>query len=813
MAKNVGTSGGFARTGADTTNLSEPNTQAAGFVRQSFADDSSKFAAEGITRAIDTSSKALGKITQQGLDIDEGFQKARVEREVQDQIQGFQDSRDPEFQRRQAAEREASATNLFTLEQQQNAVFSTFGQEGVDSASTVDRLNSLAGEFTTEVSRFKRAQDQGVMSQTELELNVLKVTREAINRRPGLARELTQHAEQTLNLSGARELASFEDRLDEDLAKQDSQAKRDIETQARGLNIFFDPRNADHDNLVVQIQGKLIEDNSWAALKQQRDNNEFLDEEQANLFIEGRGQQAAMGGYRELVDGLSKTFTDNMTDSEFKAAKVHARLQVDQFQGTLLASVAGNKAGGNPAANKLLENYTTASNRFFDVLEGISDGTEARKVMENQVGTMAAIQKAGFLSKFDEPTMNTMIRLSGSLPFIFESNDDQTQTFLGSIVDGLVKGSLNSSAMQQSLGDSFQSGTTDLSLIVTSSLQNLVPGDREDAKVKAKKDPATFEKMINSTVDFLNQAGSGDSDRAKFATLEKITKEFGTEESRQFLNNATLGTKTSLGEIYTNYAQVITRSRDTTLQEFKDNGVDIQTRMMPDGRLVYTSEDTAAARAMNQNVGSRFNELLDAYSVLFNQSRTQTSSLLGKAFAGGSSADISNALDARSAELANARETQQAGGTTFMDNLVQAESSGDPLAKTKIPGQTASGLAGFTEETFLNIVQQQEPELMEGKTKDQVLDLRFDGVVSKRMAQHLADDNGRIMANSGVDTNDRNLYLAHFLGVGQAVRVLKAKSDTPVENLVSPGSVRANENILRGKTVQEVIDWAQGKMK
>jgi hypothetical protein len=811
MAKNVRSSVGSARTGVDVTNLSSPDISAAGFVRQSFADDSSKFAAQGIAGAIDTSTRALGAITQGALDIDEGFAKAKVERDVEDQIQGFQDSRDPEFQRRQAADREGAATNLFTLEQQQNAIFSTFGAEGVDSQDTVARLNALAGEFTSEVSRFKRAQDQGVMSQTELELNVLKVTREAINRRPGLARELTQHAEQTLNLSGARELASFEDRLDQDLARQESQAKKDIETQARGMGIFFDPRRADHDNLVVQIQGRLIEKNSWDALKQQREENQFLDEEQAKLFIETRGQQAAMGGYAETVTSISALFSPNMSDKDFRDAKLRARLEVDTFQGTILASIAAYKAGGDPAANKLLDNYTTASNRFLDILEGIGSGDEAKRVLQNQVATMRAVQDAGFLSKFDEPTMNAMIRLSGSLPFIFESQDRSSQQFLASITDGLIKGSLNTSAMQQSLGDSFNTGKTDLSDIVISALPGLVPGDREEKAVQQKKDPQTFERMIETTLDFLSKPGDASSDRAKFSTLESITKEFGTEESRQFLNNATLGTKASLGELYNNYAQVLTRSRDTTLQQFKDQGIDIQIRLLPDGRLVYESEDTAAARSMNTNVGARFNELIDAYAVLFNQSRQQTSSLLGKAFSGGSASDIANALDSRSAELAEARETQQAGGERFMDNLVQAESGGDPFAKAKT--SSATGLAGFTEETFLNIIQREAPELTDGKTRSQILELREDGNISRQMAQALADDNGRIMARANVETTDRNLYLSHFLGVGQAVRLIKSKSTTAVENVVSPQAVDANKEVLQGKTVQEVLDWAQGKMK
>lgn len=64
----------------------------------------------------------------------------------------------------------------------------------------------------------------------------------------------------------------------------------------------------------------------------------------------------------------------------------------------------------------------------------------------------------------------------------------------------------------------------------------------------------------------------------------------------------------------------------------------------------------------------------------------------------------------------------------------------------------------------------------------------------------------------GRNPTNTELYLAHFLGAGDAEKVLKADPNTPLNGLIRKKSIDNNESILSGKTVGDVIDWANRRM-
>jgi hypothetical protein len=58
-------------------------------------------------------------------------------------------------------------------------------------------------------------------------------------------------------------------------------------------------------------------------------------------------------------------------------------------------------------------------------------------------------------------------------------------------------------------------------------------------------------------------------------------------------------------------------------------------------------------------------------------------------------------------------------------------------------------------------------------------------------------DNARYLRAHGLEDSPGNLSLAHFLGKGDAAKVLAAAPDTPIERLVDPKSFAANRKVLR----------------
>jgi hypothetical protein len=138
------------------------------------------------------------------------------------------------------------------------------------------------------------------------------------------------------------------------------------------------------------------------------------------------------------------------------------------------------------------------------------------------------------------------------------------------------------------------------------------------------------------------------------------------------------------------------------------------------------------------------------------------------------------------------------------------ESSGNPNAKAKT--SSATGLHQFTTKTWLDIINKYEPELAKGKTKAELLRLRKDPKTSTRMAGHLITENKRILKAKGAPINDGSIYLAHFAGASRAADALMANPSVSAIKVFGKEAVDANKRVLQGKTVGQVIEWANRKM-
>ena len=145
--------------------------------------------------------------------------------------------------------------------------------------------------------------------------------------------------------------------------------------------------------------------------------------------------------------------------------------------------------------------------------------------------------------------------------------------------------------------------------------------------------------------------------------------------------------------------------------------------------------------------------------------------------------------------------------SNYVSKMISVESGGDPFAKAK--GSSATGLAQFTDGTWMQTVGKYRPDLLEGRSKKEVLALRTDPNLSFEMAGNLAKENADYLERNGLPVNEGTLHLAHFLGAGDAAKVLRANPDTPIGDLVQERSITANPTILGGdRTAADVSKWA-----
>lgn len=159
----------------------------------------------------------------------------------------------------------------------------------------------------------------------------------------------------------------------------------------------------------------------------------------------------------------------------------------------------------------------------------------------------------------------------------------------------------------------------------------------------------------------------------------------------------------------------------------------------------------------------------------------------------------------------------------YLEALIGHESGGDPHAKAST--STATGSAQFIDSTWLRTMRAYGPRYGLGRnmlanlSDADILDLRRDATWSALMAAEYARENAAALRQALPHApREGELYLAHFLGPGDAARLINAAladrrnvRGRPATQFVAAASVEANRSIFftdggRPRSASEVIE-------
>jgi hypothetical protein len=143
------------------------------------------------------------------------------------------------------------------------------------------------------------------------------------------------------------------------------------------------------------------------------------------------------------------------------------------------------------------------------------------------------------------------------------------------------------------------------------------------------------------------------------------------------------------------------------------------------------------------------------------------------------------------------------------NRIISIESAGDPDAVP--PKGSAGGLGQFLNDTWDDTGQKHYPALKKkfGAGWRALRKGKKTATLQLLMLARFTEDNVRGL---GKGWQNGDLYLAHFLGLGDARKVFHAVPSTPMSSIVSAKAIQNNPSILRGQNAGHVRAWAQRAM-
>jgi len=138
----------------------------------------------------------------------------------------------------------------------------------------------------------------------------------------------------------------------------------------------------------------------------------------------------------------------------------------------------------------------------------------------------------------------------------------------------------------------------------------------------------------------------------------------------------------------------------------------------------------------------------------------------------------------------------------FLDRLMHAESNGRDHAAN--PHSSAIGPFQFIKSTFLAVMRQHFPEVVDGLNEDSILALRTDRETARRAAAAYCRDNFVYLLAQGLRPTFGGLRLAFLVGPVAAAQLLKALPDTPVSVVLTAAAIKANPFMV-GMRASELI--------
>lgn len=436
-------------TSIQATGLSRPDTGAASFVRQAPVDTSgivgSNISAQALgmqaagiqtnAQAINSLAQVIPNIVNAGLEIHKQHAISELQEAHNVEIDNFLNSqKNPDVAK-------VAQENVATGDLAAKSLFSRMQQ----GTATVQQMENVNAEFAQDTKALTKAVQQGVMQPSELRMRLLKITREHINRNPGLSNELINHAEKVLALSGISSLRDTKQKLDDSAAKAFEKQKDFLIKDAQNNKVPFDLLNLNTPNDLAVLQDDLNKKKRSMAAFSNFEQDEKIrtigNSRDADTFMRKMGPDLMRGGVDSFHIDASELLKQNAQNPEQIPLLLGNLAQ--EYIGRATEQIGGVVNLASPEARLTYDRYVESINNAVARISKSAKGEDLIASLDNQVKTDSllnekalrsdiniealnlAAKHPGLLDKWilrDDATMDRVIRTTSAL--LFDSPND-----------------------------------------------------------------------------------------------------------------------------------------------------------------------------------------------------------------------------------------------------------------------------------------------------------------------------------------------------------------------------------------------------
>lgn len=556
--------------------------------------------------SIQATTGLIGAVAQEGLAIHQGYQEASLEKDIESEISSYF-AKNKQYEQGLEAGKEAGAYQI-----ERESLFDIADKEGVP----VDEITSVEKKLNDRLSTYKTAMEQGKMSIDELEARILSVTREAINRNPGLTDVLLKRADRVLELSGASSYIKAAKQAEVDAAKQQAEMLKNIRELADQHNIPYNPFNPDYNAITQQVNEIKVQKQAADAIKRTAEGTAALRKEEGISFVQQFGGKAILGDLDEFRAQATALWQNS-------GAKDYAAIsyQIDTLSKSLsdkwYAAAARAQISNEPVVQDMIKRQEASLKAVVDRMRTLKSGEDFVKVLDNEVKALQLTQQKGMYENYNVEALNMVAKVASIAPDLLKSwavgtgkYDVQaiTQT-LGSLVQGFMS--------PQAINSMTSTNASPSKVDAVNVLGTMLKGNEITGAGKLLE---SFNKGYSQIPD---EAG-------KFKFLEHSVRELGNVSYTENMKNIPVdGVQNGMNLVATYMNQVVPSMISGLNSAFAEipGETSVSLDVLPDGRLTLTSDNKELQDKVTKKYIIRINESLSAMANLHGKSTKEVAPL------------------------------------------------------------------------------------------------------------------------------------------------------------------------------------------